>query len=71
MKKILEYCKAHIEDWDVLEAFALRGIDHMRCPLSMACPELYYEMESAIADYCEDNELNPDDYDVEEVFWAD
>lgn len=70
--KLLQYCKEHIEDWDILESRALKMIDHMRCPLQMAAPELADEMEEKIADYLEDNEIDDSDLDidVDEVFWA-
>lgn len=70
--KLLQYCKEKIEDWAVLERRALKSIDHMRCPLQMAAPELAAEMEEKIAEYLEDNEIDDDGFyiDVDDVFWA-
>lgn len=70
--QLLQYCKQNIEDWDFLEGRALKTIDHMRCPLQMASPELASEMEEKIAEYLEDNEIDAEDLDVDvdDVFWA-
>ena len=68
-KKIYNYCKAVIEDFQLLERLAMRNIDKMRCPLYMACPELYNEMETAIEDFCEDNEIE-NEFDPEEILLA-
>ena len=70
--QLLQYCKEHIEDWDVLESRALKKIDNWRCPLQMAAPELAAEMEEKIAEYLEDNEIDDDGFyiDVDDVFWA-
>lgn len=66
----MAYCANHIEDWDALEQIALKRIDRNRCPLSMACPELYAEMVSAIEDWGLDNDEDVSEIDPEDVFWA-
>ena len=68
---LLEYCKKYIADWEFLEGRALSAIDKWRCPLRMACPELVSEMERCFAQYFDENDIEePEDLDVEEVFWA-
>ena len=70
---LLNYCREHIEDFAVLEKLALKNIDKMRCPLSMACPELHAEMEGAIEDFCDENEIDIDyfdEIDTDAIFWA-
>lgn len=66
---IYKYCANHIEDWDALEQIALKRIDRNRCPLSMACPELYAAMVSAIEDWGLDNDVDVSEIDPEDVFW--
>ena len=68
-KALAEYCKQEIWDYDMKVDIALGYINRMRCPLSMAFPTLYNEMEEAIGEYCEDNELDAEEFDVEEIFW--
>ena len=70
LHELYRYCKEHIYRFDDKESLALDEIDQWRCPLDMADESLYNEMMDAIGDYCEDHDLNPDDYDVEDVFWA-
>lgn len=68
-KKLMAYCRATIEDFDHYESLALKRIDRLRCPLSMACPELYDEMTSAIEDWGLDNDVDVSEIDAEDVFW--
>lgn len=70
--RLLQYCKANIEDWGFLERRALKMIDHMRCPLQMASPELANKMEEKITEYLEDNKIDGENLgiDIDEVFWA-
>ena len=67
---ILQYCKENIDDWDRLEREALTKIDHWRCPLQMASPELYGEMSCRMVDWCDMHDYPDDDLDIEEIFWA-
>ena len=71
--EIYDYCREHIENFDLKERIALDNMDKWRCPLSMAFPQLYNEMQSCICDWCYDNEFsfefNESDIDVEDVFW--
>ena len=64
------YCESHIENYSLLESLALDRIDHMGCPLSMACPELERAMTECIEEYCEEHNKDSEDYDTEDVFWA-
>jgi hypothetical protein len=68
-KDMARYCRQEIWDYDLKCEIALGYIDRMRCPLSMAGINLFDEMQEKIEEYCEDNNLNPDDFDVEEIFW--
>ena len=67
---LLNYCRENIEDFAIMESLALKAIDKMRCPLSMAFPPLYDAMSEAVENYCIDNDLE-NDFDIEDIFWAD
>lgn len=69
-RDLYAYCASEIEDFQLMESLALTRIDHMRCPLEQAFPELYSRMESCIEDYLYDNDLEDAEVDVEDVFWA-
>ena len=71
-----EWFKAHskevfgdIDDFDLRSELAMAKMDRMRCPLSQADPGLYDEMQDALCDYCADQDLNPDDFDIEEIIF--
>lgn len=71
---LAEYCKNNIEDFELLEALALNNIDRMRCPLSMACPQLDSAMCECIEEWAEDNDMDIDEIwenvSVDDIFWA-
>ena len=70
IETLYNYCAVMIEHFSMKEYLALDVIDRDRCPLYMASERLYNEMEDAISDYCEDNEIDLEEYDidVEDVF---
>lgn len=61
---------ANIEDYEHRLQRALSVIGRMRCPLSQADGELYDEMNEAINEYIEENELSDEiDFDVEDIIF--
>ena len=72
IKEIADYCRRHIEDYDERVSIALTRIDHMRCPLWNADPNLAYEIERCACDWAEDNKVElAEDFDAEKVvLWA-
>ena len=62
-KKLDELCRQSIEMYDEKVSIAWGYMDRMRCPLSMAAPELVSEMQSVL----EDNEIDWENVD-EDVF---
>jgi len=70
IETLYNYCAVMIDHFNLKEFLALETIDRDRCPLSMANERLYNEMESAISDYCEDNEIDLEEYDIdtEDIF---
>lgn len=67
---LYRYCKEHIYRFEDKVSLAWDEMDEWRCPLEMADDSLYYEMMDAIEDYCNEHDLDPDEFDVEEVFCA-
>ena len=63
-----KYCEEFIEDFDYRLERAWSIVSKMRCPFCMADTDLYGEVESRFEDFCLDNDLNMDDYDLEEIF---
>lgn len=70
--ELLAYVRDNVDERRMSLAFDT--IDHMRCPLSMAEPELYDDIVSLVEDWCTDNAIDPDSiwelYDPEDIFWA-
>ena len=67
---IAQTCVDEIENWAAHEDIALTNMDRMRCPLDMADEELYNSILEKIEEYGDYNEVDVDDIDPEEVFWA-
>jgi hypothetical protein len=67
----LNYCKSNIEDFGERRSFAINEMYRKRDPLWMVAEELSNDMQNALEDYCYDNDLNPEDYDIEEIIWED
>ena len=76
LKKIAEYCRQNIEDYDVRVQLALGIMDRMRCPLSMADASLYDQIEQYAEEWAEENGYSVDEWDddsridVEEILWV-
>lgn len=51
------YCAKHIRNYEERVSLALDRIGEWRCPLYMADSSLYDEMNDAIYDWCDDNEI--------------
>lgn len=72
MKEIVAYCAANIEDWDIKVEMALRMIGR-NMPID---PGFRNEIEDAVEDWCDDNDVCYDEVDWEDaaeeiVLWAD
>ena len=57
------------ENFDLHEELALQTIDRARCTLRMADSWFADRIEGLIEEYCEEHNLNAEDYDAENVFW--
>ena len=67
MKEIAAYCAANIEDWEPRVQIALGIIDHDRCPLSMADPGLYGQIQDCL----DDLGIEDTDIDIEDIIFTD
>lgn len=70
IKEIAQYCAKNIEDWDIKAEMALRMIGR-RMPID---PGFRNEIEDAVYEWCDENDVSVDFYDeidVEEiVLWG-
>lgn len=69
VKELAAACANNIENYELRVQLAIDVIGRMRCPLSMADFNLYYEMMDQIWWWGFDNEIDVDDIDAEEVLW--
>ena len=70
IQQMYKYCREQIHNFKLHAELALETIDRARCPLRMADSWLADRMEELIGEYCEEHNLNADDYDAEQVFWG-
>ena len=66
--KIKAYVENNVHRFAERYDLALEKIGEMRCPLSMADDSLFNDIRDAVDDWCSDNDKDPDDYDIEEMF---
>ena len=71
-KEVAAFVRHNIEDFEVRLQLALKRMDRMRCPLSMADGMLYDEIVDAIEEWCDDNEVSLEfDEDWDELIEGD
>lgn len=66
-KEIAAFVRNNIEDYEERLQLALKRMDRMRCPMRMADDGLYDEMCDAVEDWCEDNDIDFYEIDLEEL----
>lgn len=57
----------NVEFYEDRLQLALNKMDRMRCPMRMADDGLYDEMCDAVEDWCEDNDIDFYEIDLEEL----
>lgn len=67
-EEIKAYVENNVHRFAERYDLALEKIGEMRCPLSMADDSLFNDIRDAVDDWCSDNDKDPDDYDIEEMF---
>jgi len=70
-KEIAAYVRNNIEDFEERLQLALKRMDRMRCPLRMADGILFDEIYGAIDDWSWDNEVNTEDWDIDDLIEGD
>lgn len=71
LKEIAAYVRNNVEFYEERLQLALNRMDHMRCPLSFADPELYDDISNAAEEWCWDNEVDYFDWDFEGLIEGD
>lgn len=69
MRLVADYCAGNIFDFEERVQRAITVIDMWRCPLRLADPSLYNEIQDTIDECANDFEFDADDIDPEEVIW--
>ena len=70
-KEVAAFVRNDIEDFEVRLQLALKRMDRMRCPLSMADGMLYDEIVDSIEEWCWDNDVDCSEVDWDEVIEGD
>lgn len=68
---LLRYINAALAGYEYEIDRAIEEIDHYRCPLSSASDKIVSLMDDAIRDYCDDNDIDYYNFDVENAFGRD
>lgn len=66
-RDLSNYCSQVIDDFELRVKHVLTVIAKNRCSLQHADYSLYSEIESAVSDYCEENEIDATEIDLEEI----
>ena len=69
-RELLAFCTEVIDDFNSRLNSALTTISKTRCSLQHADYYLYSEIESAISDWCSDNDTDPYDIDIETLIFS-
>ena len=69
-RELLDYCQSFVEDFDDRLKSALVIIARDRCALQRADTILYSEIESAVSDWCTDNDYDYYDIDIETLIYS-
>ena len=62
---LYKWCELRIDHFFEKEMIAWDNMERNRCPLDMAFPQLQMEMDTAIEEYCEDNGIDSEEWDID------
>lgn len=65
-KKIIEFVKANVNMEDVNYTYSKMCVN--RTPLYHQNPTLFNQIDDLVAEFCIDNDINNEDFDIEEIF---
>lgn len=66
--EMVQYIIDNTELFDTQYQYALGVIGRDRCTIWQASPRFAAELQDHLEDWCNDNEDNPDLYDINEIF---
>lgn len=67
-EELIQYVIDNVDDFGKRYQHALAQMDKRRVPLRLADNSLYDEIYDAMCDWCEDNDKDVDEYDIDEIF---
>lgn len=70
-KELAAYVRNNVEDYEERLQLALKRMGRMRCPMRMADGMLHSEIVDAINDWSWDNEVNTEDWDIDDLIEGD
>lgn len=65
---IEKYCKENVENFELRYDLALDTENKMRCSLQYADHSLYDDLYERMVEWCEENDEDPEEYDIENIF---
>lgn len=65
---IKKYCTENVANFAPRYDLALDTENRMRCSLQYADSSLYNDLNDRMIEWCEDNDEDPDDYNIEDIF---
>ena len=68
MQAVEKYVKENIENFDLRYELALDTENQMRCSLEYADNQLYTKIIDRMAEWCEENDEDINEFDVEDIF---
>lgn len=71
VKEIAAYVRNNVEFFEERLQLALNKMERMRCSLRIADSELFDAISDAIDEWCDDNEVNNEDWDYEDIIEGD
>lgn len=71
VKELAAYVRNNVEFFEERLQLALNKMERMRCSLRFADSELFDAISDAIDEWCDDNEVNNEDWDYEDIIEGD
>lgn len=69
-KTLAKHCAETVWEFEDRVQLALRQMDRYRAPLRMVDDSLYSEMQDAMDEWGQDNEVDVEDVDIEELIFV-
>lgn len=69
-KTLAKHCAETVWEFESRVQLAIRLMDRYRAPLRMVDDSLYSEMQDAVDEWGQDNEVDVEDVDIEELIFV-